>query len=98
MTMMGGALHHFSPGAGVVTSRGLVRYVATKHCVAYLHGESIRERSEALIERIPSSGVDCMNIVNKRTGCSVRTQDLALMPLQEHCKTKGQSPTKEHGR
>jgi len=37
------------PGAGVVTSRGLVRYVVTEHGVAYLHGKSIRERAKALI-------------------------------------------------
>lgn len=39
-----------SPGAGVVTSRGSVHYVATEHGVAYLHGRSIRQRAEALIE------------------------------------------------
>jgi 4-hydroxybutyrate CoA-transferase len=39
-----------SPGAGVVTSRGLVRYVVTEHGVAHLHGKSIRERAKALIE------------------------------------------------
>jgi acyl-CoA hydrolase len=39
-----------SPGAGVVTSRGLVRYVVTEHGVAYLHGKSIRERAKRLIE------------------------------------------------
>ena len=39
-----------SPGAGVVTSRGLVRYVVTEFGVAYLHGKSIRERAQALIE------------------------------------------------
>jgi 4-hydroxybutyrate CoA-transferase len=39
-----------SPGAGVVTSRGLVRYVVTEHGVAYLHGKSIRERAKTLIE------------------------------------------------
>lgn len=39
-----------SPGAGVVTSRGLVRYVVTEHGVAYLHGKSVRERAKALIE------------------------------------------------
>ena len=39
-----------SPGAGVVTSRGLVRYVVTEHGVAYLHGKTIRERAQALIE------------------------------------------------
>jgi acyl-CoA hydrolase len=38
------------PGAGVVTSRGLVRYVVTEYGVAYLHGKSIRERARALIE------------------------------------------------
>jgi len=39
-----------SPGAGVVTSRGLVRYVVTEHGVAYLHGKTIRERARALIQ------------------------------------------------
>jgi 4-hydroxybutyrate CoA-transferase len=39
-----------SQGAGVVTSRGLVRYVVTEHGVAYVHGKSIRERAKALIE------------------------------------------------
>src|SRR5246127_965978 len=32
-----------APGAGVVTSRGLVRYVVTENGVAYLHGKFIRE-------------------------------------------------------
>ena len=39
-----------APGAGVVTSRGLVRYVVSEHGVAYLHGKSVRERAQALIE------------------------------------------------
>jgi 4-hydroxybutyrate CoA-transferase len=39
-----------SPGAGVVTSRGLIRYVVTEYGVAYLHGKCIRERAKALIE------------------------------------------------
>jgi len=38
------------PGAGVVTSRGSVHYVATEYGVAYLHGRNIRQRAEALIE------------------------------------------------
>ena len=38
------------PGAGVVTSRGLVRYIVTEHGVAYLHGKCVRERAKALIE------------------------------------------------
>jgi acyl-CoA hydrolase len=37
-------------GAGVVTSRGLVRYIVTEYGVAYLHGKSIRERAKALID------------------------------------------------
>lgn len=37
------------PGAGVVTSRGSVHYVVTEFGVAYLHGRTIRQRSEALI-------------------------------------------------
>ena len=37
------------PGAGVVTSRGLTRYVVTEYGIAYLHGKTIRERAEALI-------------------------------------------------
>ncbi len=38
------------PGAGVVTSRGLVRYVVTEYGVAYLHGKTIRQRTQALID------------------------------------------------
>lgn len=38
-----------NPGAGVVTSRGLIRYVVTEYGVAYLHGKNIRQRAEALI-------------------------------------------------
>jgi acyl-CoA hydrolase len=38
------------PGAGVVTSRGDVHYVVTEHGVAYLHGKTLRQRTEALIQ------------------------------------------------
>jgi acyl-CoA hydrolase len=38
------------PGAGVVTTRGDVHYVVTEFGVAYLHGKSLRQRAEALIE------------------------------------------------
>jgi len=41
---------HLKEGAGVVTSRGDVHYVVTEYGVAYLHGKSIRERAEALID------------------------------------------------
>lgn len=37
------------PGAGVVTSRNDVHYVVTEYGVAYLHGKTIRERTQALI-------------------------------------------------
>lgn len=37
-------------GAGVVTSRGDVHYVVTEHGIAYLHGKSVRERAEALMQ------------------------------------------------
>lgn len=39
-----------TPGAGVVTSRALVRYIVTEYGIAYLHGRSIRQRAEALIQ------------------------------------------------
>jgi acyl-CoA hydrolase len=34
----------------VVTSRGLIRYVVTEYGVAYLHGKTIRQRAQALID------------------------------------------------
>jgi acyl-CoA hydrolase/GNAT superfamily N-acetyltransferase len=40
----------FEEGAGVVTSRGDVRYVVTEYGVADLWGKSVRERAMALIE------------------------------------------------
>jgi acyl-CoA hydrolase len=36
-------------GAGVVTTRGDVRYVVTEYGVAYLHGKNLQERTKALI-------------------------------------------------
>lgn len=38
------------PGAGVVTSRGDVHYVVTEQGVAYLHGKTLRQRAEAMIQ------------------------------------------------
>ncbi len=37
------------PGAGVITSRSDVHYVATEFGVAYLHGKTVRQRAHALI-------------------------------------------------
>ena len=39
-----------TPGAGVVTSRGDVRYIVTEYGIAYLHGKSIRQRAVELIQ------------------------------------------------
>jgi acyl-CoA hydrolase/GNAT superfamily N-acetyltransferase len=36
-------------GAGVVATRGDVKYVVTEYGIAYLHGKSVRERAMALI-------------------------------------------------
>ena len=41
---------HLDEGAGVVTNRADVHFVATEFGVADLHGRSIRERAKALIE------------------------------------------------
>ncbi len=40
----------FEEGAGIVTSRGDVRYVVTEHGIADLWGKTVRERACALIE------------------------------------------------
>ncbi len=40
---------HLKEGAGVVTSRGDVHYVATEFGIVNLHGKSIRERVESLV-------------------------------------------------
>jgi 4-hydroxybutyrate CoA-transferase len=39
-----------TPGAGVVTSRGDVHWVATEFGIANLHGKNLRQRAKALIE------------------------------------------------
>ncbi len=41
-------VHELTPGAGVVTTRGHVRWVVTEYGAVNLHGLSIRERAEAL--------------------------------------------------
>ncbi len=40
---------YLKQGAGVVTTRGDVRYVVTEFGVAYLHGKNLHERAQALI-------------------------------------------------
>jgi acetyl-CoA hydrolase len=53
-TARGGEVSRITPfldeGAGVVTSRGDVHFVATEYGVADLHGRSLRERARALID------------------------------------------------
>jgi acyl-CoA hydrolase len=41
---------HLKLGAGVVTTRADVHYVATEYGIAYLHGKNLRERAEALVD------------------------------------------------
>ncbi len=41
---------YLAQGAGVVTSRADIHYIATEYGVAYLHGRNIRERGLALIQ------------------------------------------------
>lgn len=52
-TAAGGKLSRIVPtlknGAGVVTTRGHVHYVATEHGIVNLHGLNLRQRAEALI-------------------------------------------------
>lgn len=38
------------PGAGVVTTRNHVHYIATEYGIAYLYGKTIKERARALIK------------------------------------------------
>jgi acyl-CoA hydrolase len=53
-TAKGGTISRIVPrlahGAGVLTGRGDVHYVVTEYGVAYLHGRTIRQRAEALIQ------------------------------------------------
>ena len=39
-----------APGAGVVTTRGDVYFVVTEYGIAALHGRSVRERAQALVD------------------------------------------------
>jgi acyl-CoA hydrolase/RimJ/RimL family protein N-acetyltransferase len=56
-----------TPGAGVVTSRGDVHYVATEWGVADLHGKTIRERALALIHIAhPDAREELMTEARKR--------------------------------
>ncbi len=52
-TAVGGTISRLvlelKPGAGVVTTRGHVRWIVTEHGAVNLHGKTLRERGEALI-------------------------------------------------
>jgi 4-hydroxybutyrate CoA-transferase len=69
-----------SPGAGVVTSRGLIRYVVTEYGVAYLHGKTIRERAQALIEIAHPSFRDELYEYCEKTKWLHRPQAVPVMP------------------
>lgn len=53
-TALGGTrsriVSQLAPGAGVVTTRGDVYFVVTEYGVAALHGRSVRERAQALLD------------------------------------------------
>jgi 4-hydroxybutyrate CoA-transferase len=66
-----------NPGAGVVTSRGLVRYVVTEYGVAYLHGKTIRQRAEALISVAHPKFRNELYEYCERTGWCHRQTELA---------------------
>ena len=41
---------YLKQGAGVVTTRAHIHYVATEHGVAHLYGKNLRQRARALID------------------------------------------------
>jgi acyl-CoA hydrolase len=53
-TARGGAVSRIvpelAPGAGVVTTRGHVHWVVTEHGAVDLHGKTLRQRAELLID------------------------------------------------
>jgi len=72
-TAKDGALSRIVPalkhGAGVVTTRGDVRYVVTEFGVAYLFGKNLRQRAEALVNIAhPSFRDELSKEVRKRFG------------------------------
>ena len=69
-----------SPGAGVVTSRGLIRYVVTEYGVAYLHGKTIRERAKSLIEIAHPKFREELYEYCEKTKWLERTQAVPLKP------------------
>jgi 4-hydroxybutyrate CoA-transferase len=69
-TAKGGTLSRLvstlKPGAGVVTTRGHVHYVATEYGVVDLHGLNLRQRAEALISIAhPDFRAELMREVNQ---------------------------------
>jgi 4-hydroxybutyrate CoA-transferase len=80
-TAKGGSLSRIvptlTPGAGVVTSRGLIRYIVTEYGVAYLHGKSIRERAKALIEIAHPSFREALYEYCERTKWLKRPENVA---------------------
>jgi acyl-CoA hydrolase len=69
------------PGAGVVTSRGTVHYIVTEHGIAYLHGRTIRQRAEALIQIAHPKFRDALYEYCERTRWLQRPQAPAEAPM-----------------
>jgi 4-hydroxybutyrate CoA-transferase len=77
-TAAGGTLSRITaeltPGAGVVTSRGDVYFVVTEHGVASLHGRTVRDRAQALLEVAdPAFREDLARQAHALWGFSLRT-------------------------
>jgi RimJ/RimL family protein N-acetyltransferase/acyl CoA:acetate/3-ketoacid CoA transferase beta subunit len=84
-------------GAGVVTSRADVHYVATEYGVAYLHGKNIRERGLALVQIAhPSFRDELMSYLKEKNYVYLDQKALkddtsnvkALIPHSKTFKTK----------
>lgn len=69
------------PGAGVVTSRGDVHYIATEFGTVYLHGKNIRERAMALISIAhPDFRKELLHAARERHLVTADLNELALIP------------------
>jgi acyl-CoA hydrolase/GNAT superfamily N-acetyltransferase len=80
----------FEAGAGIVTSRGDVRFVATEYGVADLWGKSVRERALALIEVAhPSFRAELLGQAKQRRYVFVDQKvPSAIYPWKEHSVEK----------
>jgi hypothetical protein len=82
----------FEGGAGIVTSRGDVRFVVTEYGVADLWGKSVRERALALIEIAhPSFRAELLGQAKERRYVFVdQNVPSSIYPWREHTVEKSQ--------